>query len=483
MLSYSSIRDCSAIGLIILLLFFSLSTSHAGELPARLNAVDLELDSSHLLSAEGCNRALHFRVTGIELQDRYAGHAPPPGQHWLVIDARVENRMPADLLFDLDYREEILIASLQRQFYLLINGKLVTRRVLFDDDESAMDDGFVLGQIGQSKSGRLVYPVPAEGVESLSLRYYHDEFAPAVVVLMGQDDGDAASMPASSGSVKSNDLMTIGMMGASFQPDWHGQAAPDGMEWLVVDLRGQGTWVIEADALALNRAAEPAEKINLPKVMEYVQAQGLLTAVADGQYGYPRDLPLSLIPDEPAFLPDAFAGGRAVFPVPTGAESIQLEVHFPEFRGPGIATPIPDSMTFVLRGDPSEVMKADELAGIDDEPTPFTLHALNQLDQFHHHIAGPGQTLIVLDASMRNTSPVGGMMAISSRIDLLTADGSKLELLGAYSRGSAPLAEPFWLPAGGASRRFNLVYRAQADSLPEELAYRGVSINTTVPLP
>ncbi len=483
MLSNQSFRHCHAIGLILLALILSLSASQAGELPARLNAVDLALDSSHSLSAEGCNRALHFRVTGIELRDRYAGQAPPPGQHWLVMDARVENRMPADLLFDLDYREEILIASVRRQLYLLVNGELVTRRVLFEDDDGAMDDNFILGRIGEGMGGRLVYPVPAEGIESLSLRYYHDEFAPAVVVLMGQSDRDAASMPAPSGSVKSNDLMTIGMMGASFQPEWHGQAAPDGMEWLVVDLRGQGTWVIEADALALNRAADPRDKIDLPKVMEYVQAQGLLTAVADGHYAYPRNLSLSLIPDEPAFLPDVFAGGKAVFPVPIDSKTIQLEVHFPEFRGPGIATPIPDSMNFVLRGDPLAVPQADGVTGIDDEPTPFTLHALKQLDQFVDHSAGPGQTLIILDASMRNTSPVGGMMAISGRIDLLTADGSKIEYLGIYNSGPIPLAEPFWLPAGGAPRRFNLVYQTSLDKLPKELDYRGVSVNTRVALP
>ncbi len=476
--THQFIRNCYAIGLILLALILGLSASQAGELPARLNAVDLELNSPHSLSAEGCNRALHFRVTGMELRDRYAGHAPPPGQHWLVMDARVENRMPADLLFDLDYREEILIASLQRQLYLLVNGKLVTRRVLFDDDEGAMENNFVLGQIGHSMGGRLVYPVPAEGIETLSLRYYHDEFAPAIVSLLGQEG--VASQPS---QIQTNELMTIGVTGTSFQQEWHGQAAPKGMEWLVVDLRGQGTWTIEADALALDRSADPRDKIELPKVMEYVQAQGLLTAVADGQYAYPRDLSLSLIPDEPAFLPDAFAGGKAVFPVPTDAETIELEVHFPEFRGPGITTPIPNSMTFVLKGGPTSPAHSTALANIEDEPTPFTLHALEQHTQFADYIAEPDQTLIVLDASMRNTSPVGGMMAISSRIDLLTADDSKLELLGAYSRGSVPLAEPFWLPTGGALRRFNLVYRAHANSLPEKLAYRGVSINTTVPLP
>ena len=477
MRTHQTIRHCHAIGLVLLGLILGLPASQAGELPARLNAVDLELDSSHRLSAEGCNRALHFRVTGMELRDRYAGHAPPPGQHWLVMDARVENRMPADLLFDLDYREEILIASLQRQLYLLVNGQLVTRRVLFDDDEGAMENDFILGRIGQSMGGRLVYPVPAEGIETLSLRYYHDEFAPVIVSLLGQEE--AVSQPS---QIKTNALMTIGVADASFQREWHGQLAPKGMEWLVVDLRGQGTWVIEADALALDRAADPAEKIDLSKVMEYVQAQGLLTAVADGQYAYPRDLPLSLIPDEPAFLPDAFAGGKAVFPVPADAKVIQLEVHFPEFRGPGIATPIPDSMTFVLRGDPSAVSRADESAGIDDEPTPFALYALEQRDHFNDHVAGPGQTLIVLDASMRNTSPVGGMMAISSRIDLLTADGSKIEYLGIYNGGSIPLAEPFWLPTGGAPRRFSLVYRTSLDKLPEELDYRGVSVNTKLAL-
>lgn len=454
--------------------------------PDRLT--DLEtLGESQPLAAEGCNRALHFRVNAAELVNSYGGREAPPGQRWLVLDLEVENRMPSDLMFDLEYAEAILIASLSRQFYLLIDGAQVVRRATFEAAPAdAMAGGFVLESYGQTVAGRLAYPVPESGVEALSLHYYHDEFAPVVVPLLGDQPADLTRTDDPEAPLQSNELMRIAMHSATFASEWHGRAAPDGMEWLIVDLRGLGLWDIEADALALDRDAAPDRKVDLPKVMEYVEAQGLLQVVADGEYAYTRDLALSSLPDEPAFLPDAFAGGNAVFPVPLDAESLALEVHFPEFRGPGIDNPIPDSMIFAIRGESGAPGAPDEqeaLALIEDEPIPFALLGLERRDAFAGHNAAQGETLLVLDVSMHNTSPVGGMMNVGSRIELVDDNGDAIEYLGIFNPGPMVLAEPFWLPTGGAPRRFELLYRMADDARPAELGYGGISVNTTVALP
>jgi len=449
------------------------------------------LDERQPLSAEGCNRALHFRVNAAELVEDYQGRAAPPGQRWLVLDLEVENRMPSDLMFDLEYPEAILIASLTRQFYLLIDGQQVVRRASFEPvPADAMADGFVLQSFGRTVSGRLAYPVPDSGVETLSLHYYHDDFAPVVVTLMGDRATDMSTPNDPDIALQSNDLMQIALHSTTFEPEWHGQSAPEGMEWLIVDLRGLGLWSIEADALALDRDAAPERKIELPKVIEYVEAQGLLQVVVDGEHGYTRDLGLSSIPDEPAFLPDVFAGGNAVFPVPLDAQSLALEVHFPEFRGPGIDNPIPDTMIFAIRGEPvapdtirGAPDRQEPLALIEDEPIPFTLLGLERRDIFAGHRAAQGETLLVVDASMHNTSPVGGMMNVASRIEMVDDQGDAIEYLGTFNPGPLTLAEPFWLPVGGAPRRFKLVYRMAVDARPAELAYGGISVNTSVTLP
>lgn len=464
----------------------SLPIAAGADEPTRLT--DLEtLDERQSLSAEGCNRALHFRVNGAELVDHHGGRAAPPGQRWLVLDLEVENRMPSDLMFDLEYPEAVLIASLRRQFYLLIDGQQVVRRALFESPPAdAMADNFVLGSYGQTVAGRLAYPVPDTGVETLSLHYYHDQFAAVVVPLMGDQPTDLIQPGKPDAPLQSNKLMRIAMHSATVESEWHGRSAPEGMEWLVVDLRGLGLWDIEADALALDREATPELKVQLPKVMEYVEAQGLLQVVADGEYGYTRDLELSSIPDEPAFLPDAFAGGIAVFPVPLDAQSLALEIHFPEFRGPGIDNPIPDSMIFAIRGEPdaSGSQPAQEpLAVIEDEPIPFALLGLERRDTFAGHSAAQEETLLVLDASMHNTSPVGGMMNVANRIELLDDKGEAIEYLGTFNPGPMTLAEPFWIPTGGAPRRIKLLYRMAGDARADELVYGGISVTTTVTLP
>ncbi len=453
-----------------------------GAEPQWLSPADLSAEGKSVsLAAEGCNRAFHFSINRAELRAEYAGHGAPPGQRWLVLDLAVESRMPVDLLYDLDYPEDLLVASLSRQFYLLVNRRQVARRVLFDDDASAIPNNFVLAQWGQRVAGRVVYPVPEAGLETLSLHYYHDQYAPVAITLLGP--GEVEPVPAPAQPVQANDLMEIGMFGTEFASDWNGQEADEGMIWLAVDLRGRGHWSIGADALALDRNASPDERVRMAKVMEYVEAAGLLQVVADGEHAYVRSQAHSTLPENPPFLPDAMAGGQALFQVPEDAASLVLEVHFPEFRGPEIDEPIPDSMRFALRGSTAKTATESVLAQIDDEPTPLTFHQALQVERFGPHRASTGETLLVLDASMRNTSPVGGMMSISGRLDLTTADGERIEWVGIYNRGRIKLAEPFWLPVGGAPRRFKLIYRLPDNALPIELAYRGVSVNTTMELP
>lgn len=435
------------------------------------------------LELAGCSRAMLFEVTRIEVAERIDERDPPPGHRWLVVDVEVENRMPADLMFDLDYKEQLLVASVPRQMYLLINDRVVSRSVA---ELNTLKPNFILPYIGATESGRVVYPVPEDDIESLSLRYYHDQYAPVVVHLAGSeplpidesiaaqaDDGDGpASEP------QRNDVLELAVADAARESSWQGVPAPNGMQWLVVELLGRSFWTLEADALAMDRDAEIDARIDLPKVMEYVEATGLLQVVVDGRHGYTRELTLGNLPAEPALLPDAWAGGRAVFPIPADAGRVELVVHYPLFQGEGIEDGIPETMRFELFDEADAGAAPSELLVIEDDPTPLTIHRAARIEEFADHRAGEGRALLRLDASMRNTSQTGGMMAISGRLSLTGPDGEPIELLGAYLRGPLMLEEPFWLPAGGEPRAFSLIYDVPEGLDTAELAYGGVSVNT-----
>ncbi|MEX2498963.1 MAG: hypothetical protein WD397_08840 [Wenzhouxiangellaceae bacterium] len=435
---------------------------------------DLERPGVHgALDLAGCNRAMHFSVSRLEVADRIDDRPAPAGHRWLVVQLEIENRMPADLMFDLDYREELLVASVARQTFLLVNGDVVARS---SPSLNTLDDSFILPHIGATQSGTVVYPVPEDGIESLSLRYYHDQYAPVTVSLAGPDSVRADTPPT---DVQRNDVLELGVAEHSRESSWQGRSAPEGMQWLVVELLGRSRWTLEADALALDREAEIDARVQLPKAMEYVEAAGLLQVVVDGRHGYPRELSLGSLPAEPPLLHEVWAGGRAVFPVPIDAGHIELAVHFPQFRGEGIEDGTPEAMRFELFDEPAAGPAPPEAMVIDDDPTPLTIHRARLIEAFADHQPDDDRALLQLDASMRNTSDTGGMMAVSERLSLAGPDGEAIELLGAYLHGALILKEPFWLPAGGQPRAFSLIYDVPDGLSTVELDYGGVSVNAS----
>ncbi|MCK8516364.1 hypothetical protein M0534_08500 [Methylonatrum kenyense] len=441
-----------------------------------------ELERHQSLALSDCNRAISLHVTGARLQDGLDGESPADGDRWLVLDLRFDNWMPADLLFGLNYPEPILIASLERQLYLLANGARINRATLPAD--SGMTDEFVLPHVGASASGQVAYRVPTDGLQALSLHYYHDEYAPLRVSLV---DGEATASDALDSA--ENDLMRIGIHDVSLHEQWRGEAAPEGMQWVAVDLRGTSLWTIEADARALDVSADLDARAEVPKVMEYMEASGLLQLVVDQQHGYLRRNDLGTLPADPPWLPDATAGGLAVFPVPEQADQVELVAHFPQFRATDIPQrnrePIRFTLDLALESDRStEGMASTEvLLEIADEPTPFQLHDLREAETFATHSAEPDTQLLLLTGSLRNESDTGGMMPISNRLTLVDADEQTIEPLAVYQPGPLALEEPFWLPAGGEARRFTAVYRIDAATETLTLDYTGVSHSEVVELP
>ena len=91
--------------------------------------------------------------------------------------------------------------------------------------------------------------------------------------------------------------------------------------------------------------------------------------------------------------------------------------------------------------------------------------------------------LLLLTASLRNTSDNGGMMPVSNRLTLLDDEEQRVQPIAIYQPGPLALEEPFWLPAGGEERRFTAVYLIDAGQDGLRLDYTGVSRNETASLP
>lgn len=441
-----------------------------------------DLEEHQSLALSDCNRAISLHVTGARLHDTLDGEPPAEGERWLILDLRFDNWMPADLLFGLGYPEPILIASLERQLYLLVNGELVVRPKL--PASSELTDEVILPHVGASASGQVAYAIPADTLQSIALHYYHDQYAPLHIDLMHGDVARSTALHSDE-----NDLMRIQIHDLALHAEWQGETAPEGMHWLVADLRGTSLWAIGADARALDESAELEARADVPKVMEYMEATGLLQLVVDQRHGYVRRNDLGSLAADPPWLPDAAAGGLAVFPVPENAERLELVAYFPQFRASDIPQRDREPLRFTLElesagnGSARDLASTDVLLEIPDQPTPFQLHGLREVDQFASHVAETGSSLLLLTASLRNESDTGGMMPVSNRLTLVDADEQTIEPLAVYQPGPLELEEPFWLPAGGEPRQFTAVYRIDAEADTLMLDYTGVSHSEVAELP
>lgn len=423
------------------------------------------------LPASGCNRAFSLHVESIDFMDELEGQSPPPGQRWLTLEIRFESWMPSDLLFGLGYPEPLLVATLARQLYLLVDNRLVVRARVFGDSD--LDDGFVLPRTGTMQEVRVAFAVPEQELSSLSLRYYHDQYAPLVVTLLDEKESPSA-LREQALQADGHDLLSLGVQQFSLHDQWQGEPALEGMQWLVVDLRGEGEWTTSVDARALAASADLEDKAALRRVMEYVEAPGLLQVVVDNRHAYVRDLEQSTLEEEPPLLPEVWAGGQAVFPVPKDAETLELVAYMPKFSGGNISSEIRPTLRFPLREGDVPSPQGEPLALIEDVPTPLTLHRASYVPSFAGHRAEEGESLLLIEASMTNLSEVGGMMAVSQRLSLQVPEG---ELVAAYQRGPLALKEPFWLPADDEPRHFMLLYRFESTAESYDFEYGGVSVN------
>jgi hypothetical protein len=413
------------------------------------------------LPLSGCNRGFSIHVTALERRAEYGGTVAPDGHEWLVVTAKFDNWIGVDLLYRTDYKEPLLVGSLTRQLYLMVDNQRVVRPKVLA--EQGQQDSFVLPMIGSSHTAEMGYLVPTD-CNSLLLSYHHEDFADIYLPLQGawsgfvDLSGDAPR--------QANDVMQLAVTDYQLLDAYQGIAAAPEQQWLIVDLMGKSEWTVTIPRLAVANVAESGQTSELTRVMEYVGADIMLQAVVDGEFGYYFDGQHSELGATPALLPHAWTGGALVYQVPKRFSSLELVAYFGDFIAPGIDPIRREAMRFTLQ-EQDEPPATQPLMSIQDQPLSVDVLALTPLTT--------ERTQWALDIRMHNHGSDGGMMQALSRFSLITADGSSHKAQQLQQQ-QQPLREPFYLPPSD-SRRMTLIFSLPDPATPTHLDYAGVAGN------
>lgn len=462
----------------IFLAIFLCAPLFAQSLPCTTQAAASELPLS------GCNRAFSIHVLNTSVQEILGDKPAPEGFAWLVLDLRFDNWNSADLIFKLDKPEALLVGSLRRQLYLLINGNTVVRPEL--PQQAPSEDSFVLPRIGATQAVSVAYLVPTERCESMVLSYHHEDYADIKIPLQGTLPQESQPL-----SELQNDVMALGLFAVDVSTEYRGHRAPAGMQWLVVDIRGQSRWRTEINALGVDAKASTTAKTNHSRVMEYIGADTMLQVVVDGTYAYLPLKQFGTLANPPAWLTYAYAGGESVYAIPNRFERLELVAYFGTFVAPGIANrhrpPLRFDLTAFMQKNALKAASIDQSANpadvkflIADKPLPLTVHGTQKLQTYAGIEAVAEESLLLVDMSLENPTEENGTMLISERLTVSTNTQSKVKPLGLFLPGATAFAEPFLLPSAE-SRRFYVLFHVAANA-EVELSYAGISLNETRPL-
>lgn len=411
----------------------------------------------------GENRALRLDVLAVTRLEA-EGH--------LALETRWENRMPLDLIVELEYGESGSVADLRRQAFLVVDDRVVLR--LVPDAEELpghLPSEFSL-EFGETREGRLVFPLRACRPQSrLELVFHTQTFAPLRIPLGDPTQPEAATEPKH--GLGRNDVVELGVYRFEKKTRIGEDEAPAGATFVVCDVRGRSLIEKETDALALDETAPRQARAALPLVFEYREAPALLQLLVDGEEAYTRLQLQSTLEAEPPFLPSPLAGGEAVFLIPADARSLELVACFPTMRlttGRDLGTPT--TLRFPLEGEaPSP--SSDAAVRVDEDPLPFEVIGSRRLTRLGEYRASDGKELFILSCAVQNRGVEGGLYEATGRLRLAGADGETLAL-AVTDRIGLPLDEPLWLPPGE-RRSFHAVFEVPRDSETAEFSYRGVS--------
>jgi hypothetical protein len=431
------------------------------------------------------SRAVRCTVFSAALRDSYGPAKAGDGRGLLVLDVELENIIPLTVIYEKKVPTEYQVPNLADHLYLVIDGARVAR-LRPDADElpgHVKVKAFKLPRIGERARANLVFDVPMAEAKTVELRYYDFAHGHMALPLVGTDAAFAAQkqLKAVAPAVK-NEVVEAAVFGVQKAAEFAGQKAPQGMTFVVADLRARSMFTFDGDATAFDPKAKPGAKMKIGTVADWTEAHRYLQLVVDGERAYSPIVPGTQLSDAPRFLPDVFTGGQAVFLAPVDAKSLELRCDFPNAKPPGGAANFrPKGLTLALEGERPSPPKRSAIVSVDDDVYKLAVVGQSVSDTFAGAKAPEGKRFLVLDVSVSNVGRQGELFQTKPQLKCATSDGAQLEVDPATFEGKYRPTELVFIPAGE-RRTFQVAYSIPAGETRPRLAYGGISLAKSLDL-
>ncbi|MBI3855958.1 MAG: zinc ribbon domain-containing protein [Planctomycetes bacterium] len=420
---------------------------------------------------ETANRACRLKIFSVAERPSYGGRAPAAGRKELVLDAEFENTIPMTLVQSNQVPTMYRIKELGDHLYLVVNGNRVSR--LYPDASSlpghVATTGFTLDRLGTRARGNLVYEIPAEGVETLDLRFY--DYAHGHMAVTLKPGARAESKPLV--PLQENEVLEAGIFRAERVKELGGRKAPEGMTFLRVEIDARSRMFTEGDATAFDPKAKPGDKLQIGTVSDWTDLRRHLNVVLDAVRSY-GPLEALEIGEAPRFIPDLLTGGTAAFLIPEKSGSLEIRCDFPNARLPDGKVVHPKALSFLMEGRRPEGKPPAAIAEIDDEIYKVAILGQSVVPEFAGVKAPPASAFLVLDVSVTGAGTAGEMFQTVEQLHYATEKGAQLAMHDATFKGPNPPVKLHLVPTGE-RRVFQAVFAIPAAERRPRLAYKGVT--------
>ena len=456
---------------------FSAGSANAPQptLPANLKP-----DRIYPLRSSTANRGLRVTVVNASLTRTFAARQAPEGRQWLVLSTEWENVIPWTVIDEKQVPTAYRIPQLFDHLYVVADGNVVARLMPRANDVPGhvpVKD-FHLAQIGDRVRGNAVFELPEGTPKSLELRFYDFAHGHASLPLLTAR-GTLPARPLS--APVANEVVEAALFGFKRVGELNGQPAPEGMTYVVADLRARSLFTFDGDATAFDPKAQPGQKMKVGTVADWTEAHQHLQLVVDGEYGYAA-LPVgTTLPAEPRFLPDVMTGGQVAFVAPAEAKSLELRCDFPNAKTPSGQVIRPKGLTLAVEGERPQTPKRNAILSIDDDVFQVTVTGQSAAQTFSRAAAGDGEKFVVLDVTVLNAGKTGEIFQTAEQLKYVSASGEFLAADDATWSGIYRPSQRLWIPAGE-RRTFQVAFRVPAGELKPRLGYQGVSKAEVYPL-
>lgn len=428
-------------------------------------------------SLQTANRACRLRIFSAAERPSYGGRTPAAGKKALVLDVEFENTIPMTLIQSNQVPTIYKIKEMGDHLYLVVNGNRVSR--LYPDGAALpghlATTGFMLERLGSRVRGNLVFEIPAEGVQTMDLRFYDYAHGHMNVVLRTGAPREAKPIV----PVQENDVLEAGLFRADRAKELGGRTAPAGMTFLTVEIGARSRMFTEGDATAFDPKAKPGDKLQIGTVSDWTDLRKHLHVLLDGTRSYgPLDLEIG---ESPRFIPDLLTGGSASFLVPEKAQSVEIRCDFPNARLPDGRVVHPKALSFLLEGKRPDAPAAAPIVEIDDEIFKVAVTGQAIAPQFAGVQAPAGSAFLILDIAVTGAGKAGEMFQTAEQLHYATEKGAQLPLHEATFKGPNP-PEKLHLVPTGERRTFQVAFAIPSGDRKPRLAYRGVTKASIVAL-